>query len=134
MLLLGESRRLLWAIVVAAIVVVAGCGDVSGPSDSYVGTWHLRTVNRQPLPYDDGAGYVTLSETLTFQKDGSFEDDDSLTLNGQPLVESDHGSCTLKAPTQLVCTATRGGAYGFLWQGDSLYSVIPSGFEFVFKR
>jgi len=134
MLLLGECRRLLRAIVVTATVVVAGCTDISGPSDSYVGTWHLRTVNGQPLPFDYGGGSVALSQAFTIQKDRSFEEEDSSTVNGQPLVHSYRGSCALKAPTQLICTATDGGGWGFVWRGDSLYTAPPSGFLTVYKR
>jgi hypothetical protein len=118
------------------MVAVAGCSDISGPRDSYVGTWHLRTINGQSLPFDDGSGYVTLSATLTIQKNGSFEDEDSSTVNGQPRVQSYQGSCTLKAPTQLICDVTPGYGFGFVWQGDSLYTAVSTipGFLSVYKR
>ena len=125
---------MLRTIAVAGIVAGTGCGDIFGPTNNYQGTWHLRTINGQPLPFYYGSGDVALSATLTIQKDGSFKDEDSSTVNGQPLVQSYQGSCTLKAPTQLICDVTPGYGFGFVWQGDSLYTAVPSGFLSVYKR
>jgi hypothetical protein len=108
--------------------------DNTRPSDSYVGTWHLRTVNGQPLPYDDGAGSITVSQEITIQKHRSFSGDATSILSGQQVVSSYSGSCAFNAPIQLICTVADGSAFGFVWQGDSLYTAVPSGFLSVYKR
>lgn len=121
-------------LVLALMAALSACHDSTGPSGTYSGIWHLRTINGQSLPFDFGGGDVELSETITIQNDGSFASDDRYTVSGQPLVQSLQGSCTLKAPTQLVCTAPSGYGYGFVWQGDSLYTAPPAGFAFVYRR
>jgi hypothetical protein len=108
--------------------------DSTGPASAYAGTWHLRSVNGQALPYDDGAGFVIVSNELTIRPDGSFSHDENATFNGQQIGRSFSGTCALRQPTQLVCTVTDGSELGFVWQGDSLFTASPGGFAGVYKR
>jgi hypothetical protein len=108
--------------------------DSTRPSDSYVGTWNLRTINGQTLPYSDGAGLVIISQEITIQKGGSFSSNASSTLNGQQIGRSLSGSCAFNAPIQLLCTVTDGSAFGFVFQGDSLYTAVPTAGISVYRR
>lgn len=127
-----SMRCILWLALSAS---VSACGvDNTAPSGGYVGTWRLRTVNGQSLPFDEGAGLVIVSQEVVIQKDGSFASNASSTLGGQQVVKSYQGSCALSATTQLECTTADGSAFAFVWQGDSLYTSAPSGFLSVYRR
>jgi hypothetical protein len=91
-------------------------------------------VNGQRVPYDDGAGLLIVSEVITIEKSGSFSTQANSTFQGQQVGRSYSGSCSFRPPIQLICTATDGSAFGFVWQGDSLFTAVPSGFASVFSR
>src|SRR5215467_5688098 len=113
-------------LLLALLGPLSACSlDNTRPSESYAGTWNLRTINGQTLPYNDGAGTVIFSQEITIQEGGAFSSHDSSTLNGQQIGRSLSGSCAFNAPIQLLCTVTDGSAYGFVFQGDSLYTAVP---------
>jgi hypothetical protein len=122
-------------VLIGLLSALGACSlDSTGPSHSYFGTWHLRTLNGQALPYDDGTGLVIVSQEITIEKNGSFSSDASSTFQGQQVGRSYSGSCALKTATQLICTVTDGSEFGFVWQGDSLFTAVPSGGASVYKR
>jgi hypothetical protein len=119
----------------AALCLLCACSlEIAGPSHSYFGTWHLRSINGQPLPYEDGSGLVVVSQQITIKRDHTFSGNDNQTSAGQQVGRSYSGTCSLKSASQLVCRLTDGSEFGFIWEGDSLYTALPSGFSFVLRR
>ena len=61
--------------LLAALVALAACNnDATSPSVSLVGTYSLRTVNGNPLPYTFSNGSVLVSDQLTLNSDNSYVD------------------------------------------------------------
>ncbi len=64
-------RRILMLFGLALTLV--SCTDATGPNGSVVGTYNLRTVNGNQLPYTFPSNGVTVtSETKTLNADGSY--------------------------------------------------------------
>ena len=54
---------------------LAGCSiDSTGPYGSVEGSYTLRTINGQPLPYTFPSGRRLVDDRLVLHRDGSFED------------------------------------------------------------
>ena len=73
----ASVRRTLCAMTLVAAIGVgaAGCGDDdngSGPG-SVAGTYTLRTVNGQSLPFNFGLGFALESGYVDLEEDGEFE-------------------------------------------------------------
>ena len=64
--------------VLAFLVVLAACSDATGPSGSVVGSYQLKTINGNPLPYSfsayGGSSAVLESDVLTLNSDGTYSD------------------------------------------------------------
>ena len=54
---------------------LAACSlDSTGPNGSVAGTYRLRTINGQTLPYTFSSGLRLTSDELTLYRDGTYED------------------------------------------------------------
>lgn len=64
--------------VLAFLVVLAACSDSTAPSGSVVGSYQLKTINGNPLPYSfsayGGSSAVLQSDMLTLNSDGTYTD------------------------------------------------------------
>jgi hypothetical protein len=64
-------RRIL--TLAALAIAMVGCTDNTGPNGSVVGTYQLRTINGNRLPYTfPSTGATVVSETKTLNSDGSY--------------------------------------------------------------
>ncbi len=65
-------RRIL---VLAVAIALSACSmDATSPSGSVEGTYTLRTINGQSLPYTFSTGLTLSSEQLTLHRDGTYDD------------------------------------------------------------
>ena len=65
-------RRL---VMLALASTLAACStDSTGPSGSITGTYTLRTIDGQPLPYTFSSGLRLTSDQITLRTDGTYED------------------------------------------------------------
>ena len=61
--------------LLAAVVALAACSnDATSPSVSLVGTYSLRTINGNPLPFTFSSGSVLVSDRLSLNVDNSYVD------------------------------------------------------------
>ena len=61
--------------LLAAVVALAACSnDATTPSVSLVGTYSLRTINGNPLPFTFSSGSVLVSDRLSLNVDNSYVD------------------------------------------------------------
>lgn len=130
------------ALVAALVLVGAACGgDGTGPDEgSVVGSYTLRTINGQSLPYTTLSAGVNraevLSSSLSLNPDGTFREERSVrrTHAGVSVTEADAkfgtytstgAGLTFRATTGTQASGTRGG--GSITFADE-------GFTFVYGR
>jgi hypothetical protein len=66
-------RRLV--MLALASTMMAGCSmDSTGPNGSVEGSYSLRTINGQSLPYTFSSGLRLTSDDLTLMSDGTYQD------------------------------------------------------------
>ena len=66
-------RRLV--MLALASTLMAGCSmDSTGPNGSIEGSYSLRTINGQSLPYTFSSGLRLTSDDLTLLSDGTYQD------------------------------------------------------------
>ena len=64
-----------FVFLAAALVALAACNnDSTSPNGSLTGTYSLRTVNGNPLPFTFSDGAVLVSDRLSLNSDGSYVD------------------------------------------------------------
>lgn len=62
-------------VVLAALVTLAACtNDATSPTVSLVGSYSLRTVNGNALPYTFGNGAVLVNDQLTLNNNSTYTD------------------------------------------------------------
>jgi hypothetical protein len=66
-------RRLVM-LVLASTMMAACSTDSTGPNGSVAGTYSLRSIDGQPLPYTFSGGLRLTSDQLTLMSDGTYED------------------------------------------------------------
>ena len=65
-------RRL---VMLALASTLAACStDSTGPNGSVTGTYSLRTIDGQPLPYTFSSGLRLTSDQITLMTDGTYQD------------------------------------------------------------
>lgn len=143
--------RYLTALLSLALVgTVTACGaDSTGPSDSYSGTYALRTINGQSLPYillqvgPDKVEWTQDALTVTDNgtTGGSFTQQSTLrvTASGQVTTQnvSDAGVYTRNG-TAVILTANSDGtiATGTISGGRMTLSLVDAGvpFSLVYQK
>lgn len=63
-----------FALLLAVVALAACNNDSTSPNGSVVGTYSLRTVNGNSLPYTFSSGYVLISDQLTLNSNGTYTD------------------------------------------------------------
>lgn len=69
-----------------AVLALAACNDATSPNGSAIGSYSLRTVNGNNLPYTFSDGSVLISDQLVLNSDGSYMDQAHFS-NGSDLIE-----------------------------------------------
>ncbi len=67
-------RRLVMLALAGCTMLAACSTDSTGPNGSVAGTYTLRTIDGQPLPYTFSGGLRLMSDELTLMSDGTYED------------------------------------------------------------
>ena len=68
-------RRLVMLALAGTLAAAAACSsDSTGPNGSVAGTYSLRTIDGQPLPYTFSSGLRLMSDQITLFSDGTYED------------------------------------------------------------
>ena len=65
-----------------AVIALAACNDATSPNGSAVGTYSLRTINGNNLPYTFSDGTVLVSDQLVLDSDGRYTDDANFSGGG----------------------------------------------------
>ena len=120
-------RRL--AMFALASTMAACSVDSTGPYGSVAGTYTLRTINGQTLPYTFSSGTQLTSEQLTMYRDGTYQDE-SRYSDGSSFV--DDGSYD-NYNGAITFYSSSGGTY----QGsltDNVLTQIFNGYTQVFER
>ena len=73
-------------VMLLAVIALAACNDATSPNGSAVGSYSLRTINGNSLPYTFSDGSVLVSDQLVLSSDGSYTDQANFS-NGQPFIE-----------------------------------------------
>jgi hypothetical protein len=64
-----------YVLLAAGLVALAACNnDSTSPNGSVTGTYSLRTVNGNPLPFTFSDGTVLVSDRLSLNGDGTYVD------------------------------------------------------------
>ena len=120
-------RRL--AMFALAGTLVACNLDSTGPNGSVEGTYELRTLNGQQLPYTFSSGLRLVRDELTLFGDGTYEDVSSYSDGSTDVDEGDYtdynGALTFYSTT------------GFVYQGSvsrDVLTTVYNGFTHVFER
>jgi hypothetical protein len=120
-------RRL--AMFALAGTLVACNLDSTGPNGSVEGTYELRTLNGQQLPYTFSSGLRLVRDELTLFSDGTYEDVSSYSDGSTDVDEGDYtdynGALTFYSTTV------------FVYQGSvsrDVLTTVYNGFTHVFER
>jgi hypothetical protein len=120
-------RRL--AMLALAATMAACNSDSTGPNGSVAGTYELRTINGQPLPYTFSSGLRLISDDLTLFSDGTYED---VSLYSDGSTDVDEGDYTDYNGALTFYSTT-----GFVYQGSvtrDVLTTVLNGFTQVFER
>lgn len=116
----------------ALAATLAGCNlDSTGPNGSVAGTYELRTLNGQQLPYTFTSGLRLVDEDLTLFSDGTYED---VSRYSDGSTDVDEGDYTNYNGALTFYSATDGG---FVYQGSvsrDVLTTVYGGFTHVFER
>lgn len=131
------------ALVAALLLVWAACGGntATGPDeDSIVGSYTLRTINGQNLPYTTLSGGVNsaevLSSSLSLNTDGTFREERSVrrTHAGVSVTEAEMQFGTYTSTSSGVTFLTTTGAQVSGTRGGGSITFVEAGFTFVYVR
>ena len=120
-------RRL--AMLALAATMAACNSDSTGPNGSVAGTYELRTINGQPLPYTFSSGLRLVRDELTLLSDGTYED---VSLYSDGSTDVDEGDYTDYNGALTFYSTT-----GFVYQGSvtrDVLTTVLNGFTQVFER
>lgn len=120
-------RRL---VMLALAGTLAACStDSTGPNGSVTGTYTLRTIDGQQLPYTFSSGLRLTSDQIILRSDGSYEDV-SLYSDGSSYVdEGDYTSYN----GAITFYSTTGDTYQGSVSGNVLTQIL-NGYTQVFQR
>jgi hypothetical protein len=130
------------AFVAALLLIGAACGgDTSGPDEGPIaGSYTLRTINGQNLPYTTLSAGVNkaevLSSSLSLDTDGTFREERSVrrTHAGVAVTEPELKFGTYTSTSSGVTfTATTGAKVSGTRGGGSI-TFVEEGFTFVYDR
>jgi hypothetical protein len=122
-------RRLVLFALASTLALAACSTDSTGPNGSVSGTYTLRTINGQSLPYTFSSGLRLTSDQLTMNRDGTYEDV-SRYSDGSSFV--DDGDFT-NYNGAITFYSTTGQTYQGSLSGDVLTQIL-NGYTQVFQR
>ena len=120
-------RRL---VMLALAGTMAACSaDSTGPNGSVTGTYVLRKINGQTLPYTLPSGRQLISDRLTLYSDGTYEDVSQYSNAGSTVDEGDYtnenGAITFYSTSQEIYQGSVSG---------NLLTQILNSYTQVFER
>jgi hypothetical protein len=120
-------RRL---VMLALATTLAGCSmDSTGPDGPVAGTYTLRTINGQYLPYTLPSGRRLVSDQLTLYSDGTYDDVSTYSDASSTFDEGDYTSYN----GAITFYSTTGDTYQGSVSGNVLTQII-NGYTQVFQR
>ena len=109
---------------------MAACSlDSTGPNGSVTGTYSLRTINGQTLPYTFPSGRRLNSDQLTIYRDGTYEDVSRWSDGSTTVDDGDYTNYN----GALTFYSTSGDVYQGSVSRDVLTQVL-NGYTQVFER
>ena len=121
-------RRLVM-LALASTMLVSCSADSTGPNGSVTGTYTLRTIDGQPLPYTFSGGLRLMSDELTLMSDGSYEDVSRYSDGTSFVDEGDYTNYN----GAVTFYSTSGDTYQGSISRDVLTQVL-NGYTQVFQR
>jgi hypothetical protein len=117
--------------MLALAMTMAGCSvDSTSPNGSVSGTYDLRRINGDLLPYTFPGGATLFDDQLTLYRDGSYVDesryDSGTSVSDEGYYTSYNGSVTFQSTRNNV---TYQGSLS-----DDVLTVITNGYTQVFER
>ncbi|MDF2773340.1 MAG: hypothetical protein K0S86_2835 [Geminicoccaceae bacterium] len=130
------------ALVAALLLVGAACGgdNAAGPEESITGSYTLRTINGQNLPYTTLSAGVNkaevLSSSLSLDTDGTFREERSVrrTHSGVSVTEPELKFGTYTSTSSGVTFSATTGALVSGTRGGGSITFVEEGFTFVYVR
>ena len=120
-------RRL---VMLALASTLAACStDSTGPNGSVTGTYTLRTIDGQPLPYTFSSGLRLTSDQITLMTDGTYEDVSRYSDGSSFVDEGDYTSYN----GAVTFYSTSGETYQGSISRDVLTQIL-NGYTQVFQR
>ena len=121
-------RRLVM-LALASTMMAACSADSTGPNGSIVGTYSLRKIDGQPLPYTFSGGLRLTSDDLTLMSDGTYQDVSRYSDGTSFVDEGDYTSYN----GAVTFYSTSGDTYQGSVSNDVL-TMILNGYTQVFQR
>jgi len=121
-------RRLVM-LALAGTMLAACSSDSTGPNGSVAGTYTLRTIDGQPLPYTFSGGLRLMSDELTLMSDGTYEDVSRYSDGTSFVDEGDYTNYN----GAVTFYSTSGDTYQGSISRDVLTQVL-NGYTQVFQR
>jgi hypothetical protein len=121
-------RRLVM-LALASTMMAACSADSTGPNGSVAGTYSLRRIDGQPLPYTFSGGLRLTSDDLTLMSDGTYEDVSRYSDGTSFVDEGDYTSYN----GAVTFYSTSGDTYQGSVSNDVL-TMILNGYTQVFQR
>ena len=121
-------RRLVM-LALASTILVSCSADSTGPNGSVAGTYSLRTIDGQPLPYTFSGGLRLMSDEITLMSDGTYEDVSRYSDGTSFVDEGDYTNYN----GAVTFYSTSGDTYQGSISRDVLTQVL-NGYTQVFQR
>ena len=122
-------RRLVMLALAGSTMLAACSSDSTGPNGSVAGTYTLRTIDGQPLPYTFSGGLRLMSDELTLMSDGTYEDVSRYSDGTSFVDEGDYTSYN----GAVTFYSTSGDTYQGSVSRDVLTQIL-NGYTQVFQR
>jgi hypothetical protein len=116
-------------LALASTMLVSCSADSTGPNGSVTGTYTLRTIDGQPLPYTFSGGLRLMSDELTLTSDGSYQDVSRYSDGTSFVDEGDYTNYN----GAVTFYSTSGDTYQGSISRDVLTQVL-NGYTQVFQR
>lgn len=121
-------RRLVM-LALACTTMAACSADSTGPNGSVAGTYNLRRINGQLLPYTLPSGRQLISDQLTLHYDGTYEDVSQYSNASSTFDEGDY----INENGAITFYSTAGDTFQGSVSGSVLTQILPS-YTQVFER
>ena len=118
-------------VILGLALALAGCSsNTTSPSVSLTGSYQLRTINGQALPYTFSNGLTLSDDVLSLNNDGTFVDISSYS-NGQTSTQQ--GFFTNNNGAIVFSNQTSGISYQGSLSGSVLTEIV-SGFTQAYQK